>query len=74
MEEIILENLRHVCSAFSTAQCEVWAENCIIALENNAHIPGCHLQVSGMTERRFQIKWSKEFKRNGYKEKKATPL
>ena len=65
-----LEELDQVLETFSPAQCAVFAEYCITALEYNEHYSGCSLLVLGHEEKEIIIFWNKKFLRAGYREKR----
>src|SRR5689334_19950008 len=66
----IEELRRKVHSNISPLQCDVLAEYCIVALENNFHKSGCKLKVVGDYQKEFELTWSKQIKRGGYQETK----
>lgn len=74
MSVISIENLAQCIETFSPIQSAYLAENCIVALENHNHLPGCKLTVTisltGEPVRNFQLDWRKKepIKRAGYEE------
>jgi len=70
MSILTLEELKETIELFSPVQCDFLAENCIVALENNAHKTGCDLKVSGDHDKVYKINWTKTFNKAGYKEEK----
>ncbi|MDQ3191767.1 MAG: hypothetical protein M3Q58_09245 [Bacteroidota bacterium] len=70
MNILTLEELKETIELFSPIQSDFYAENCIVAMENNSHVSGCVLSVEGDKSEQFQIKWTKVFMKAGYKEEK----
>jgi hypothetical protein len=70
MNIFTLEELKDTITLFSVNQADFLSENCIVALENNKHISGCVLNVTGDHSEHIGIHWTKEVVKNGYKEEK----
>ena len=66
--ELTLEDLKESMRHFSSVQCEALTENCIAALEAIPHKSNCKLEISGIYNGSVKLKWTKDFKRNGYKD------
>jgi hypothetical protein len=63
-----IEELKEIAKQISEAQCDVFSEYCIVALESSGHNTGCILKVTGQKVVKFRLLWNKVFKRAGYKE------
>jgi hypothetical protein len=68
MEVLTIENLKETVTEISSTQCDFLSENCIVALENGGHQPGCPLLVYGDAEKEYGLQWSKPVNKSGYKE------
>ncbi len=65
-----LEELDEAMTFFSPTQCKFLSENCIVALEHNAHVKECELDVVGDQKLKIPISWNSDVNKNGYKETK----
>ncbi len=70
MNQFELEKLNQTAPNFSNSQCLFFAENCIVALENHNHKPGCKISISGDSANLTDIIWSTQVKKSGYQEEK----
>lgn len=70
-KKIIIDELKKVVPSLSSAQCDYYAEACIIALENQNHKSNVELVVIGDYKNRFTLEWETTPNKSGWFEPKV---
>ncbi len=68
LRDFLIEQLKNLIPTLSAAQCDYYAEACIIALENQRHQSNVELKVIGDFQDRFRLKWETTPNKKGWSE------